>query len=88
MKFTPMLALGALVAAIVPAFVLAPAAHAAGQPIESCSTVTVGSQIQGSGCGSLANGTYWTAILYDVSTRHLYECAILSVSGTTATCNP
>jgi hypothetical protein len=88
MKFSPMLALGVLVAALVSAFALAPAAHAAMTPIEVCSTATVGSQIDGSGCGSLANGTYWTAMLYDLQTGRDYPCASLTVDGTDAVCTP
>lgn len=70
------------------ALALAPAAaHAAMTPTEFCSTVTVGSQIDGSGCGSLPSGTYWSAILYDTQTRHAYGCAILTVDGTNAVCS-
>jgi hypothetical protein len=88
MKFSPRLALGIVVAALVPAFALAPAAHAASQPREFCSTAaTVGSQIDGSGCGSLASGTYWFGILYVQQTRQAYTCSILTVDGTNAVCN-
>jgi hypothetical protein len=88
MKFSPMLALGIVAAALVSAFALAPAAHAAGQPRESCSTAaTVGSQIDGSGCGSLASGAYWFGILYVQQTEKAYTCTVLTVDGTNAVCN-